>query len=82
MSIALHTHHSRLFQSSEVPRGSRDEFLAIVSHELRTPLTPLQLQLQVLAQQAPALARMIAPRLASPSASPCCSGKATASRGW
>jgi signal transduction histidine kinase len=35
----------------------RDEFLSIAEHELRTPLTPLRLQVQMLAQRAPELAR-------------------------
>jgi signal transduction histidine kinase len=55
-ATVLHTRRAPSARTKELDR-LRDEFLSIAEHELRTPLTPLQLQVQMLAQRAPELAR-------------------------
>jgi signal transduction histidine kinase len=49
---AVAVEHSRLFKEAQDAIRARDDFLSIASHELNTPLTALQLQMELLLEQA------------------------------
>lgn len=49
--IGLAVDHARLFQSAEVARRAKTDFLSVVSHELRTPLTAVMGYADLLAAQ-------------------------------
>ncbi|MCC6553325.1 MAG: MEDS domain-containing protein [Polyangiaceae bacterium] len=49
---AMAVDNSRLFRQAHEAIAARDDFLALASHELRTPLTTLELQVDILDQEA------------------------------
>ncbi|MBW3552608.1 MAG: PAS domain-containing protein [Gemmatimonadetes bacterium] len=49
--VGLAVDHARLFQSAEVARRAKTDFLSVISHELRTPLTAVMGYADLLAAQ-------------------------------